>query len=481
MEANEYKMVQEDMLSQLDGIKATLLKKAGVIAVGIGIKERHGEFTEEISIRVFVDEKRPLENIPPEDIIPPVIDGFRTDVILPYVLQEEAFVEREDVNDYRPIKGGIAIGSETNSNPYGGTLGWFGKLADNTPILLTNKHVLYDSTLAVNTTKVKVGQHTYSKCCCCDCGVIGESIIGIKNATVDCAIAKINSSETPNLVITNGSTSQTLRVRSTAQAVVNGVVRKIGARSGFTTGKVVHIGDAAVAGTDPAGTAISVRSGQIVVIPDSAETYEAENGKKAFSNPGDSGAVVLDANNDIVGLNWAGDSTSNSVKLSIVNNISNVLSALSSNGFPITLSTSPPGGGESRSASKSVPLPPQEASMMNNLPKEWRILVNDHRQEVLALINHNRAVKVVWHRYQGPAFTVHFMNSSKDDDYEIPAQVKDISLQTLLIKMGAVLKEYGSDALQEDINQYGLEIINQAENVRSVPALIQKIKTPATA
>ena len=360
-------------------------------------------------------------------------------------------------------------------------MGWFGKLADNTPILLTNKHVLYDSTLAVNTTKVKVGQHTYSSCCCCDCGVIGESIIGIKNATVDCAIAKINSSETPNLVITNGATSQTLRVRATAAAVVNGVVRKIGARSGFTTGKVVHIGDAAVAATDPAGGAISVRLGQIVIIPDPAETYEAENGKKAFSNPGDSGAVVLDANNDIVGLNWAGDAVSNSVKLSIANNISNVLSALSTNGFPITLSTSPPGGGERRTVSKHIPIVDETASILNSLPSEWRPLVQYHRREVLTLINHNRAVKVVWHRHQGPAFTVHFMNSAKDEGYKIPPTIKDISLQNLLIKMGAALKENGSDALREDINQYGLDIINHAENVDSVPALINKFKTAALA
>lgn len=474
-------MVQEDMLSQLDSIKATLLKKVGVIAVGIGVKERRGEFTEEISIRVFVDAKRPLKDIAPEDVIPPIIEGFKTDVILPYVIQEDAFVEREDTHDYRPIKGGIAIGSKINPSPYGGTLGWFGKLADNTPILLTNKHVLYDSTLAINTTKVKVGQHTYSSCCCCDCGVIGESIIGIKNATVDCAIAKINSSETPNLVITNGATSQTLRVRATAAAVVNGVVRKIGARSGFTTGKVVHIGDAAVAPTDPAGGAIAVQPDQIIIIPDPTETYEIENGKKAFSNSGDSGSIVLDANNDIVGLNWGGIANSNSVRLSIANNISNVLSALSTNGFPITLSASPPGGGDRRTVSKPIQTLDENASILNSLPSEWRSLVQYHRREVLTLINHNRAVKVVWHRHQGPAFTVHFMNSAKDDDYKIPSTVKDISLQTLLIRMGAVLKENGSDALREDINQYGLDIINHAENMDSVLAIINKFKTAALA
>ena len=236
-----------------------------------------------------------------------------------------------------------------------------------------------------------------------------------------------------------------------------------------------------IAPNDPAGGAISVRPSQIIIIPDPAETYEAENGKKAFSNPGDSGAVILDANNDIVGLNWAGDSTSNSVKLSIANNISNVLSALSSNGFPITLATSPPGGGERRTASKSIPIVDENASILNSLPSEWRPLVQYHRREVLTLINHNRAVKVVWHRHQGPAFTVHFMNSAKDEDYKIPLTVKDVSLQTLLIKMGAALKENGSDALREDINQYGLDIINHAENVDSVPALINKFKTAALA
>ena len=73
------------------------------------------------------------------------------------------------------------------------------------------------------------------------------------------------------------------------------------------------------------------------------------------------------------------------------------------------------------------------------------------------------------------------MNSAKDEDYKIPLTVKDVSLQSLLIKMGAALKENGSDALREDINQYGLDIINHAENVDSVPALINKFKTAALA
>ncbi len=480
--AKRYKTVQHTMMRKMDTAKETLQKIPNVLAVGIGLKETDGEFTDEIAYRVFVTEKKPKSKLKKHELIPEEIDGHKTDVLTPYKIKERTFVERRNTKDFRPIQGGIAMGNDKFPTFYG-TLGWFARLADNSLVILTNKHVLYDTSFKTDTSTNKAAQAFYSKSCCCDCGVIGHTIIGIKNATVDCGIATIDGDISSLLRITNDSTDQILHVTGTAQAVI-GNVRKIGARSIFTKGKIVHIGDTAAAPTDPAGGAITIQPDQLIIIPATDETYENENGKKAFSNAGDSGSAIIDDDNKMVGLLWGGDADSNSVDLTWANNIDKVIAALTTSGHAITIAVSPPST-ERRATQrkKSVSIQSNQPSLtklQQMVPKEWSDVIAKHRPEVMRLINTSKRTGVVWQRYQGPAFTVHFMNSMNDPEYVIPKEIKNISFTTLLIKMGDVLKECGSDSLKQSISEYGFTVISAAENASSVKDFILKLNNTVT-
>lgn len=478
--AKRYKTIQHTMMQKVDTAKEILQQIPNVVAVGIGLKETNGEFTEEIAFRVFVKEKKAKQELRKNEIIPEEIEGHKTDVLTPYRITNEVFVERENTKDVRPLQGGIAMGNDKAQGAYG-TLGWFARLADNSLVILTNKHVLYDETLATDTSVNKAAQAFYSKSCCCECGVVGQSIIGIKNNTVDCAIATINGDIGTSLRITNDSTTQVFKVTGTAQAVI-GNAKKIGARSIFTKGQIVHIGDAAAAVTDSAGTTIVVHPDQLIIIPAAGETYEHENGKKAFSNGGDSGSAILDDNNKMVGLLWGGDASSNSVKLTFANNIDKVVTALTNSGHAITIAVSPDGGEKHFSSARKSRTPqhsqPSLAGLQQMVPKQWSDLIARHRPEVMRLINHSKKTGTVWQRFQGPAFVVHFMNSMNDPAYIIPAEIKQVSFTKLLIKMAEILTECGSQALRKSIADRGLSVIAAADEVSCVKDFISKLSNP---
>jgi hypothetical protein len=477
--------IQNNYLEHYDEVKEKLLKIDNVVAVGIGLKEKDGQFTDEIAYKVFVPEKKSLAELNPNQVVPKSVKRLKTDVIHVYRPVDAVFVERIDLSEYRPIKGGIAI-SSSNTPGFYGTLGWFGTKTDGTKILLTNKHVLYDSTLSSDTHVYKVGQSQYEKSCCCECGVIGETIVGIKNNTVDCAVAKINTDINQSLIINNTKTNQVLRVDATltATAVLGSHVRKIGARSSFTEGTVMHIGDTAVAPNDAGGTAFSIMPDQVLVIPTAGEVYEAENGKKTFANHGDSGSVVLNDSNQIVALLWGVDFTTNAVCATFANNINKVFAALNTAGVAIQLVASPAGGApvaDTRRTPAGITVRREgqlaftpDGSISEESHPVLK-MVKKHRHEVLSLINDNRPVKVAWQRLQGPAFSAHFMNSARDKTYVFPKKVKGISVQSFLINIGNELRKNGSDTLKQDLETYGYDLIAMAENYETVYDLLQHL------
>ena len=58
-----------------------LLRKANVVAVGIGFCRRGGIQTAEVCIVVSVKNKIPLSGLNPKDVIPPKIEDVPTDVV----------------------------------------------------------------------------------------------------------------------------------------------------------------------------------------------------------------------------------------------------------------------------------------------------------------------------------------------------------------------------------------------------------------
>lgn len=77
-------MAQQDEIARIRAIKATceekLLRKANVVGVGIGLRQRQGEYTGELALVVSVTHKVPAEELAPEDLIPHEIDGVPVDV-----------------------------------------------------------------------------------------------------------------------------------------------------------------------------------------------------------------------------------------------------------------------------------------------------------------------------------------------------------------------------------------------------------------
>ena len=68
MDQDELAKSQDVLLANLEAAKRQLLEKPNTLAVGIGIKERDGEFTDEISYRVYVTEKKSLAELAAADM-----------------------------------------------------------------------------------------------------------------------------------------------------------------------------------------------------------------------------------------------------------------------------------------------------------------------------------------------------------------------------------------------------------------------------
>lgn len=58
-----------------------LLRKANVVAVGVGFRRRGGIATKEVCIVVSVKNKVPLSELKPRDVIPAQIDDVPVDVV----------------------------------------------------------------------------------------------------------------------------------------------------------------------------------------------------------------------------------------------------------------------------------------------------------------------------------------------------------------------------------------------------------------
>ena len=506
MNKDEMSVQQDVMLDKLDPIKESLTSIPNVVAVGIGLKETDGGFTNEIAYRVFVDRKRPLSELGPDEIIPPVIDGIKTDVLTPYVIKPRPGVcgtERLTQAKHRPLQAGISV---SNNSTGSGTLGWFGTLdSDGTTVLLTNEHVI-GSVIDAKVAQPILGCE--SDCCCCTCGeddAIGKVVRSVTNSTVDCGIARIDTEFVAgiDLAIVNNIGPDVITVANppTAAAVVGSNVRKIGIRSGLTRGIVVHIGDVAAAGTDPAGGVIAIRPNQVLVIPDPAETYQVSDMstgvqicKFAFSNSGDSGSAIVDANDQIVALLFAGDETTNSVDITFACNIASVLAALSAAGSAITLSSSPPGRRarfkrvrrENPAVNLRTEVPitvPQEVtvsflgSVAEANRQSWLFnLYEKHHREILRLINHCRPVTVAWQRGQGPAYVAALARAAREPAYRVPYSVGEISREHLLNRLRVVLIAHGSDALTRDIERFGDDLIAAAIFGDTIERLAENMK-----
>ncbi len=120
--------------------QADLLRRRGVVGVAIGYRNYKEQVTDQLAMAVLVEKKKPVEALSADDLIPPDVNGARTDVV--EIGRLEALTNPRD--RFRPnIPAGVSIGHYMVT---AGTLG--GIVFDrNTgePLILSNNHVLANS------------------------------------------------------------------------------------------------------------------------------------------------------------------------------------------------------------------------------------------------------------------------------------------------------------------------------------------------
>jgi hypothetical protein len=140
--------------SVIDAGATSMLRRHGLLAIGVGFKTKDGVTTDEVSVKAFVPRKLPVERIAPERLLPKAIDvaGARvlTDVEEMHpptapALLDDTFVAAAAFGmgsrwRQRPISGGDSV------SRFPGALGTIGAIVrdrfSGRPLILSCNHVL---------------------------------------------------------------------------------------------------------------------------------------------------------------------------------------------------------------------------------------------------------------------------------------------------------------------------------------------------
>ena len=362
----------------LPGASRELFSRPNVVATGIGYKRVNGQKTGELCIVCSVGLKVSAASLDENEIIPPFFEGVPTDVRpvgLIHALRKPAgagpekpanplrkptggspeplahpFRKSTDVSPeelthairkptgrFRPAPGGVSTG---HIHVSAGTLGCLVKKGEKV-LILSNNHVLANSNQAKKGDMIiQPGLHDGGKIPADQIarlsgfvpiyfedersrGLFAGGISGIYNFfarlsgsrsrlysrkikrpdnLVDCAIAEpVNPKDVKNEILGAGI------ITGTAEGILDMEVMKSGRTTGLTTGVIEQV-DVTVR--------VSFGSGKTALFTDQLMAG-------AMSQGGDSGSVVLNGENEAVGLLFAGSTTT-----TIINRIQNVFKLL---------------------------------------------------------------------------------------------------------------------------------------------------------
>lgn len=315
------------------GVKRRLMGCANVVATGIGFKVKNGKRTNEPSIICSVAKKCHVTNLAGKDVIPGLIDGVYTDVV-----ETGRIKARTNVSRVRPGRGGYSIGHKDIT---AGTLGCVVK-KDGLRYILSNNHVLANSNEGeIGDEILYPGPH--------DGGTLVDQItslaffelikFGTPEPPSDCPTAAFTKMVLDSVCKMIRSRVRwrpvnTRAVENLVDAAIAGPVKleevsneilDIGKIKGSTEGELGLL-------IKKNGRTTKLTNDEILQI-DVSSNVDYGGGRTALfvdqimagpmSAGGDSGSVVLDMDNKIVGLLFAG-----SEQVTIINRIQNVFMAL---------------------------------------------------------------------------------------------------------------------------------------------------------
>ncbi len=322
-------------------VEDDLLSRPGVVGVDINEKVSNGRPTGELAIVVYVTQKKPKDKLKAGELIPARIDGIPTDVKEERIelhasraeLLEMPFV---DATKYTTLHGGISIGPcrsvhlDPPDVPTSGNYIFVGTLgaivtdrATKATMALTNFHVAcVDNNWAAGDAMCQPGRNDGGSC---PTDTFGSLTRATLSDNVDGAVVSISSGHAISCTI-----EEIGDIKGTAVAAVNAAVRKRGRTTGLTYGKVTST-DASVTINYGDGLGNHTLKKQIRVEPDTSNSNQ-------FSDHGDSGSVVVDATNKVIGLLFGGSSVA-----TYANPIQSVLDELNVDLCvkPLTLVTTP--------------------------------------------------------------------------------------------------------------------------------------------
>jgi len=323
-------------LEEIRHIKAKyidfLFGKPNVVACGVGYKEIGGARTDELCVVVSVAQKALRAELAPDDLVPQALEGIKTDV------QETGVIRalQGHTDKWRPAPGGVSCG---HIDITAGTLGCLVSRGDQVYIL-SNNHVLADSNEAQPGDAIlQPGPH--------DGGTIEDQIatleefvpinfgtdvpscpIATGTATVVNWMAGLTGSrhrlqafqENPEMNLVDAAIARPMSANlvekrileiGEPQGVSEGTlglkIRKSGRTTGLTSGEITQV---------DVTTQVSYGAGKTATFTDQLMAG-------AMSSGGDSGSAVLDENDRVIGLLFAGSSS-----VTIINRIQNVLEVL---------------------------------------------------------------------------------------------------------------------------------------------------------
>jgi hypothetical protein len=453
-----------------------LVGLANVIGTGLGAKYVGGELTGTPALAIFVSEKMPASQLAPSHVVPTELNGLVTDVIEEGALTatSAALGEMEAV-DYRPLMGGTTITTELTIVGGCGTLGCFVQPASDPAsgppskvLLLTSYHVLFlvdpDDPFQTldDIPRDALGQYRASPSCgnCCNDQISKRIRRGVYSPTVDAACAEILT------VVDGNDEEEKYRTQFRHEIQDVGVVAgpcdptvsdcldadaRVIKRGGFsylTEGTVTHVsvnlatkvkhdyGDFIVEGRQPMN--------QIRIAPPTG---------RAFGGSGDSGSVVVNHKNEIIGLLHDVSTAGNG----FADNISAVLTALdvklltetADNLGNIKHVPGPLSNGKAAASAQQR----RVRELRNELASRARskpmvAAFYRHQDEITALINGNRRVMVGWHRLGGAELMRHLSHATLDSGYPLPARIGSRKWSAAVRDLSDLLATHGSPQLR---------------------------------
>jgi hypothetical protein len=262
-----------------------LLSLPNVVGTGTGYRQQKGEFTDEVVVQTFVQQKYPVDHLPDWAIVPREVTGPEGEPIPIDVIEVGFVYAAVDPTRYRPVPGGCSIGHQ-NSVDASTLGGWACDLADDSVVLLTCNHCIANLSVAsVPGGIVQPGR--------LDGGAVpgdligqlkrfvpittGASCMGLPVTPVDAAIGTITEPRTDE-VIDIGPAIYELGAPTLEMAV-----HKRGRTTEYTNNGVIT----------SVNVQVCVNYGGVLGVIGNAFIVTSTDGA-AFANRGDSGSLIFD-------------------------------------------------------------------------------------------------------------------------------------------------------------------------------------------